>query len=73
MLAEKGEDFLPAVHGLLHPVHGPVGVEEAMARAVVTVEFVDLAVLLQFFLVPVHLFRARRGVLIAEQAEQRTG
>ncbi len=42
-----------------------------MAGAVVAMELVVLAVLLQLGLVLVHLLRARRAVVVAEQAKQR--
>src|SRR5215470_2875141 len=72
MLAEEGENLAPAIHGLLGPVKRPVPVEEAVAGAVVAMEFVGLAVFLEFGLVLVNLLRARRPVVITEQAEQRT-
>src|SRR5215472_14855138 len=72
MLAVEGEHLAPAVHALLGPVQRPVPVEEAVAGAVIAVELVILAVLLQFGLVLVYLLGAWRAVLIAEQAEQRT-
>src|SRR5581483_5264560 len=72
MLAEEREHLAPTVHGLLGPVQRPVPIEEAVAGAVIAVELVILAVLLQLGLVLVDLLRARRAVVIAEQAEQRT-
>src|SRR5712692_8909616 len=60
-LLEEREDLLPAVHGLLLPVR----------RAVVAMELVVLAVLLQLGLVLVDLFRRRRLVLVAEDPEDR--
>ena len=48
-------------------------IEEAVAGAVVAVELVRLAVLLEFGLVLVHLFGAGRAVVVAEDAEQRAG
>src|SRR5882757_365456 len=71
MLAEEGEYLAPAIHGLLGPVERPVPIEEAVAGTVVAMELVRLAVLLEFGLVLVHLLRARRAILVAEQAEQR--
>src|SRR5262249_6380963 len=53
-VAER-EDLLPAVHGLLLTVRGTVVVEEAVAGAVVAMELVFLAVLLERLLVRVHL------------------
>src|SRR5580692_826089 len=47
-------------------------IEEAVTSAVVAMEFVRLAVLLELSLVHIHLFGARRPVIIAEQAKQRT-
>src|SRR6516162_11152608 len=73
MLAEEGEHLAPAIHRLLGPVQRPVPIEEAVAGAVVAMEFVILAVLLQLGLVLVHLFGARCAIVIAEQAEQRAG
>jgi len=66
MLAEEGKDLAPGIHALLHPVDRPVPVEEAVAGAVVAVEFVRLAVLLQLGLVLVDLLRRGRLVLVAE-------
>src|SRR5262245_52549567 len=72
MLAEEREDLVPTVQRLLHPVERPMVVEDAVTGAVVAVELVGLAVLLEFRLVLVHLLRARRAVLVAEDAEQGT-
>src|SRR6266403_4369369 len=71
MLAEEGEHLAPAIHGLLGPVEWPVPIEDAVASTVVAVEFVHLAMLLEFGLVLVHLLGARRSVVVAEYAEQR--
>src|ERR1700754_3098612 len=71
MLAEERKRLGPAVHGLLGPVQRPVPIVEAVAGAVIAVELVGLAVLLQLGLVLVDLLRARRAIVIAEQAEQR--
>src|SRR5256885_12769846 len=71
MLAEKREHLAPAIHGLLGPVEWPVPIQDAMAGAVVAVELVHLAVLLEFGLVLVHLLGARRAVIVAEDADQR--
>src|ERR1700756_4968924 len=72
MFAEESKNLAPAVHRLLRPVKRPVPIEEAVAGAVVAMEFMNLAVLFQLGLVLVHLLRARRPIVIAEQAEQRT-
>src|SRR5205807_598127 len=71
MLAEEGEHLAPAIHRLLGPIEWPVPIEDAVAGAIVAVELVDLAVLLEFGLVLVHLLGARRTVIVAEYAEQR--
>src|SRR6516165_6940058 len=47
-------------------------IEETVTGAVVTVEFVRLAVLLELGFVLVHLLGAWRAILVAKQAEQRT-
>src|SRR5438094_10393025 len=71
MLAEEGEHLAPAIHGLLGPVEWPVPIEDAVAGAVVAVELVHLAGLLELDLVLVHLLGARRAGVVAEYAEQR--
>ena len=70
---QEREHLLPAVQRLLDAVHRPVVVEEAVPGAVVAVELVVFAVLLQLGLVLVDLLRGRRAVLVAEEAEQRAG
>src|SRR5437016_10294258 len=67
----EGEELLPAVHGLLLPVGRAVVVEEAVARAVVAMELVLLAVLLELRLVLIDLLGRRRLVLVAEEPEDR--
>ena len=47
MAGEEVQHLLPAVHGLLLAVAGPVDGEEAVPGAVVAVKLVRLAVLLQ--------------------------
>src|SRR4030088_1131006 len=71
MLAEKGEHLDPAIHCLLGPVEWQGAIEDAVGSTIVAVELVHLAVLLELALVLVHLFRARRAVVVAEYAEQR--
>src|SRR5258708_1096167 len=71
MLAEEGEYLAPAIHRLLGPIERPVPIEKAVTGAVVAMERVILAVLLELGLVLVHLLRARCAILVAEQAEQR--
>src|SRR5262245_61513701 len=70
-LLEEAEDLLPSVHRLLLTVGRTVVVEEAVARAVVAMELVLLAVLLQLGLVLIHLLGRGRLVLVAEEAEDR--
>src|SRR5262249_51101058 len=67
----EGEDFLPAVDGLLLTVRSAVVVEEAVTRPVVAMELVRLAVLLQLGLVLVDLLGRGRLVLVAEESEER--
>src|SRR5258708_4993352 len=71
MLAEESPYLVPAIHRLLGPIERPVPIEEAMAGAVVAMELIRLAVLLELGLVLVHLLRARCAILVAEEAEQR--
>src|SRR5688572_9431789 len=73
MLAVERPDLAPGIHRLLGPIERPVPIEEAMSGAVVAVELIILAVLLELGLVLVHLLRARRAVVVAEDAEQRAG
>src|SRR5579871_184884 len=72
MFAIEREHLVPAIHALLGPVERPVPIEEAMAGAVIAMELIILAVLLQLGLVLIHLLGARRAIIIAEQAKQRT-
>src|SRR6185503_6457862 len=69
-LAER-ENFLPAVHGLFLTVRRAVVVEEPVTGAIVAVELILLAVLLELGLVCVDLFRCGRLVLVAEEPEDR--
>src|SRR5450631_4281537 len=71
MLAEEGEHLAPAIHRRLGPVERPVPIPDAVAGAVVAVEFVGLAVFLELGLVLVDLLGTRRAVVIAEQADDR--
>src|SRR5690349_20066472 len=73
VLAEEREDLAPRVHRLFGAIERPMPVIEAVAGAVVAIELIGLAVLLQLGLVLVHLLGARRAILIAEDADQRTG
>src|ERR1043165_6024504 len=71
MLGEERQHLAPAVHRGLGPVERPMPVPDAMAGAVVAVELVSLAVLLERGLVLVYLLRARRTVVVAEDPDQR--
>src|SRR5690606_27751776 len=73
MLAEEGEHLAPAIHGGFGPVERPVPVPDAVAGAVVAVKLGALAVPLQLGLVLIHLLGARRAVVVAEDADDRTG
>jgi hypothetical protein len=71
VLFEEGPDLIPAIDCLLLPVGRPVIVEEAVAGAVIAVEFVILAVFLQLLLMLIHLGRGGGLVVIAEEPQQR--
>src|SRR5687768_13752264 len=71
MIAEEREHLAPAIHRRLGPVERPVPIPDAVAGAVVAMELVGLAVLLELGLVLVHLFWAGRAVVVAENADQR--
>src|SRR5712692_11588623 len=71
VLLEKGEHLGPAVHRLLLPVSPAIVIEERVAGAVVAVELVVLAVLLELFLMLVYLLRRGPLVVVAKQAQQR--
>src|SRR6185437_13760081 len=74
VLSKEGVDLGPAIHRLFDAIHRrPVPIEEAVAGAVVAVEFIVFAVLLELGFVLVHLLRARRAIVVAEEAEQRAG
>src|SRR3954449_4669138 len=71
MLAEESKNLAPAVHRLLGPVERPVPVEDAVARAVIAVDLVALAVVFELGFVLVHLLGTWRAVVVAEDADQR--
>src|SRR5688500_5436961 len=73
MLAKEGEHLAPAIHCLLGSIEWPVPIEDAVAGTVVAIELVHLAVLLELGLVLVHLLRARRAIVVAEDADERAG
>src|SRR5689334_17076070 len=74
MLRQKGPDFLPAVDGLLGAIRRrTVVIEKSVACAIVAVELVVLARLLELFLVAVHLLGRRSFIVVAEKAEHGTG
>src|SRR5213595_3565451 len=72
MLAEEGEHLAPAIHGSLRPVKRPMPIPDAVTGAIVAVELVGFSVLLQRGLMLIHLLGARRAVVVAENADQRT-
>src|SRR2546429_5756406 len=72
MFAEERKHLVPAVERLLGAVGGTRGVEKSMAGAVVAVEFVILAELLEHGFGAVHLVAVGVFIVVAEQAEQRT-
>src|SRR5205807_7221290 len=71
VLLVKREDLLPAVNGLFLAIVGSIGGEKTVAGAVVAIELVLLAALLQLSLNLVDLLDIRIGVVIAEDPEQR--
>ena len=71
MLAEEAQHLFPAVHGSLDIVAGTVYGEEAVSRAVIAVELIVLAVLLEGLLRLVHVGGRWAGVVVSEQAQQR--
>src|SRR5919201_2642946 len=71
VLFEEGPHLLPAVDRLLLPIGWPVIVKELVAGFVIPVEFIGLAVLLQFLLMLIHLGWRRGLVLVAEEAQER--
>src|SRR5712691_1857561 len=71
VLAEPGEDLLPAVYGRGLAILRAVDGEEGVARVLVGVELVDLPVLLQRGLGLGHVVRRGARVLDAEEPEQR--
>src|SRR5437016_4592781 len=72
MLVEEGIGPGPAVIRLLDPVAGPLGREEAVAGAVIAMELVSLAELLQHGLGAVDMVGRWVLVVVAEQSQQRT-
>ena len=72
-MGEEVQHLLPAVHGLLLAVAGPVDGEEAVPGAVVAVKLVRLAVLLQLGLDLIDLLGVRVAVLVAEDPQQGAG
>lgn len=67
IVAEEGPDFFPTVDCLGLAVAGPVIVEEAVAGAIVHVEFVVLAVALEGFLVNCDVINGWAVIFGAEQ------
>src|SRR5215510_13014098 len=71
MLLQERKDLAPSIGGLLGPIGGARGVEEGVAGAVVAVELVGLAELLQHRLRAIDLIRGGVLVDVAEYAEKR--
>src|SRR5215467_4845519 len=57
LLLKEHPDFFPTIHRLLLAVGRPVIVKETVTRAVVAVELIVFALLLQFRLMLIHLLR----------------
>ncbi len=70
--AVKVEHFAPAVRGLFGAIGVARPIEERVPGAVIAVELVVLAELLEYRLGAIDLIGGRIGVVIAENAEQRT-
>src|SRR5215468_4613316 len=71
MFAEEGEHLVPTVGRLLRAIGRTRGVEKGVAGAVVAVELVSLAELLEHGLGAIDLVAVGIFVVVAEQAEQR--
>ena len=71
IFVEPLEDLFPRFGCLDRPVAGPINSEKAVAGAIVSVELVRLAVLLEQLFGAVDILRGWRLVVIAEYAEQR--
>src|SRR5262245_66473698 len=72
MFAEEGKRLVPTVGRLLRAIGRTRGVEKGVAGAVVAVELVSLAELLEHGLGAVDLVAVGIFVVVAEQAEQWT-
>src|SRR5437899_12629579 len=70
---EKRQDFLPPVDRLLLTIRRAIVIEEPVSGAVVAMELVRLAELLQLGLVLVDLLGRRRLVVVAEEPQDRRG
>src|SRR4051794_11322960 len=69
---EKGKNLLPGVRCLLRAVVRTVGGKEPVARGIVAVELVVLAQVAQDRLRAIDLVGVGTGVVVAEDAQQRT-
>src|SRR5205823_2852657 len=69
---QEHKDLVPAIGRLLGPVGGAGGIEEGMAAAVVAVEFVVLAELLEYLLGAVGVLAVGVLVVVAKDAKDRT-
>jgi hypothetical protein len=73
ILLIPGEQPLPSIYCSLLPIAGTVHREESVPCTFVRVEFVGLAVTLQFFLYLRYLCRIRVGIIGAKEAQQWAG
>src|SRR5262249_30740726 len=69
---EKRKDLLPAIQRLFGPVGVAPRVKEGVPGAIVAIELVIFAKAFEHSLGPVHLIGGRIGVVVAENAQQRT-
>ena len=70
---KKRKDFLPAVDCLLLAVCRTMIIKETMTGAIISMEFIILAVLLKFGFVLIYLLRRRVAIVIAEYSQDGAG
>ena len=73
ILPKKRKDFLPAIHCLLLAIGAPVIIEKSMSRAIISMEFIILAMLLKFGLMLIDLLRSGIAIVIAEYSQDGAG
>src|SRR5574341_2244342 len=73
MFLQKREDLLPAIYGLRLAISRGVVVKESVPGAVIAMELVGLAMFLQLRFVLIDLFGGWVGIVISEDAQERTG